>query len=151
MESPDRPAPSRAAAPSSAAVSRRMSRQRTRDTAPEKALRVQLHRLGLRYRIHSRPPAGKGREIDVLFVRARVAVFVDGCYWHGCPDHSSWPRANEAFWRAKIEGNRARDTVISATLSAAGWRVVRVWEHEAAGEAATRIAAIVHQRGLESR
>ncbi|MGW5054865.1 very short patch repair endonuclease [Actinokineospora sp. NPDC004072] len=121
----------------------RMSRQRARDTAVEMALRRALHAAGLRYRVHRRPVPGVRREADVAFTRARVAVFVDGCFWHGCPEHATWPKSNADFWRAKIEGNRARDRDTDARFAAAGWRVVRVWEHEDPAAAAARVAQAV--------
>lgn len=123
-----------------------MSRQRSRDTAPETSLRSCLHRLGLRYRVHVRPDPASRREADVVFVRARLAVFVDGCFWHGCPEHASWPKANAEWWRAKIEANRARDRDTDARLALAGWKVVRVWEHEDPVQAAEQIAVLVATR-----
>ncbi|WP_372504210.1 very short patch repair endonuclease [Actinokineospora diospyrosa] len=115
---------------STAAVRQRMSRQRARDTGIEMALRRALHALGLRYRVHQRPVRTVRREADVVFSRAKTAVFVDGCFWHGCPEHATWPKRNAEFWRDKIEGNRRRDRDTDARLAAAGWQVVRVWEHE---------------------
>ncbi|WP_322973424.1 hypothetical protein [Actinacidiphila soli] len=87
-----------------------------------------------------------GREADVLFGPARVAVFVDGCFWHGCPEHATWPRNNAVFWREKIEKDRARDSDTDARLAEAGWASVQVWEHENAAEAAERIVALVRER-----
>lgn len=136
-------------APSSPQVSRRMQLQATRDTQPELAIRRELHRRGLRYRLHRRPIITSNRVADVLFRRAQVAVYVDGCWWHGCPHHKSWAKANELFWRDKIDRNVARDRETDATLRAAGWLVVRVWEHEAAAEAASRIEAVVRRRLAE--
>src|SRR5437764_2324869 len=98
--SPGRRAPVKASSPS---VSRRMQLQASRDTAPERKLRSALHRSGLRFRVHVRPLPGVRREADIVFPKARVAVFVDGCFWHGCPDHAPWPKANAAWWREKIE------------------------------------------------
>ncbi|GAA2436551.1 very short patch repair endonuclease [Streptomyces macrosporus] len=124
----------------------RMSRQRSRDTEVELALRRALHASGLRYRVHRRPVKGVRREADIVFGPARVAVFVDGCFWHGCPEHATWPKNNAEFWRRKIEGNRARDLDTDARLAEAGWAAVRVWEHEDPAEAARRIAALVAGR-----
>ncbi|WP_106982647.1 very short patch repair endonuclease [Streptomyces megasporus] len=124
----------------------RMSRQRSRDTEVELALRRVLHASGLRYRVHRRPVKGVRREADIVFGPARVAVFVDGCFWHGCPEHATWPRNNAEFWRRKIEGNRARDLDTDTRLAEAGWASVRVWEHEDPAEAAARIAALVASR-----
>ncbi len=123
-----------------------MSRQRSRDTEVELALRRVLHASGLRYRVHRRPVKGVRREADIVFGPARVAVFVDGCFWHGCPEHATWPRNNAEFWRRKIEGNRARDLDTDTRLAEAGWASVRVWEHEDPAEAAARIAALVASR-----
>lgn len=116
-----------------------MKRQRRRDTAPELALRSELHRRGLRYRVDY-PLPGMRRRADIAFPRQRVAVFVDGCFWHGCPKHGTWPKTSETWWRAKIEANRTRDRDTDARLSAAGWISVRVWEHESPPTAATRVA-----------
>ena len=117
--------------PSSANVSRRMARTGRRDTKPELELRRALFARGLRYRVdapdRSRQYAGAA---DIVFAAAKVAVFVDGCFWHGCPDHATWPKANEEFWREKIETNRLRDRDTDRRLAEAGWSVVRVWEHE---------------------
>ncbi|OKK19673.1 DNA mismatch repair protein Vsr [Streptomyces sp. CB00455] len=123
-----------------------MSRQKSRDTAVEVALRKALHAAGARYRIHRKPVKGVRREADIVFGPARVAVFVDGCFWHGCPLHATWPKNNSDFWRTKIEGNRKRDLDTDARLAEAGWLAMRVWEHEAAGEAAVRVLAVVASR-----
>jgi DNA mismatch endonuclease (patch repair protein) len=107
------------------------------------AVRRACHHLGLRYWANRRPLPTLRREADLVFPRARVAVFVDGCFWHGCPEHGTWPRNNAEFWRAKIEGNVRRDRDTDARLEAEGWTVVRVWEHEAPADAAQRIAEAV--------
>src|SRR4051794_12203841 len=104
------------------AVSRRMAVTRGRDTAPERALRSLLHARGLRYRVDVAPLGGR-RRADVVFPRAKVAVFVDGCFWHGCPDHATWPRHNADFWREKIQANQQRDRDTDDRLAAAGWTV----------------------------
>lgn len=129
-----------------AAISRRMSRQASRNTGIEVALRSELHRRGLRFRVHRRPLPKLRREADIVFLSARVAVFVDGCFWHGCPEHGTWPRNNSTFWRDKIEGNIARDRNTDGALSEAGWLSVRVWEHEPIDDAANRITRQVHAR-----
>ncbi|GAA4991431.1 hypothetical protein GCM10023205_74370 [Yinghuangia aomiensis] len=124
----------------------RMSRQKSRDTQLELNLRKALHASGLRYRVHRRPLKGIRREADVVFGPARVAVFVDGCFWHGCPEHATWPKNNAEFWRNKIEGNRVRDADTDARLAAAGWLAVRIWEHESPAEAAERVRTAVVAR-----
>ncbi|MDX3265992.1 very short patch repair endonuclease [Streptomyces sp. MI02-2A] len=131
---------------STAQVRARMSRQKSRDTQVELALRRALHAAGLRFRVHRRPVKGVRREADIVFGPARVAVFVDGCFWHGCPEHATWPRRNADFWRAKIEGNRVRDADTDVRLAQAGWLAVRVWEHEPPLEAAQRVRAVVEER-----
>ncbi|TVQ61291.1 MAG: DNA mismatch endonuclease Vsr [Phycisphaerales bacterium] len=122
-----------------------MRRVRSRDTSCELALRRALHRRGLRYSLRRRLPGSP----DVVFVRARVAVFVDGCFWHGCPAHCRVPATNRSYWLAKIARNRARDAAADTALKRAGWRVVRVWEHdvrERPERTAGRVAGVVHRR-----
>lgn len=124
----------------------RMSRQRSRDTDPERALRSSLHRRGLRYRLHRRPVPGLRRQADIVFGPARVAVFVDGCFWHCCPEHTTSPKSNAAWWSAKLAANVARDRDTDEQLAVAGWAVVRVWEHEDPVAAAARVAQVVRSR-----
>ena len=132
--------------PSSPEASRRMQRVRQTNTFAETELRRQLHALGLRYRVNV-PVLSKPRRVaDVTFARSRVAVFVDGCFWHGCPAHATWPKNNADFWRAKIMANQERDRDTDVRLRADGWEVVRVWAHEMPQEAATRIAKLVRAR-----
>ena len=128
------------------AVSARMSKQKSRDTGIEMALRKVLHAAGFRYRVHRRPVRGVRREADLVFGPARVAVFVDGCFWHGCPEHGTWPKNNADYWRTKIETNRRRDANTDAILLEAGWLAVRVWEHEPADVAASRVIETVRER-----
>lgn len=135
---------------SSEAIRRTMTSTRGRDTKPEMAVRSAVHRLGLRYRVDQAPLPGLRRRADLLFRRARVAVFVDGCWWHGCSKHSTTPRANRDYWIAKIEGNRTRDRDTDAKLEEAGWVVIRVWEHEHPEAAAERIACAVRPHGAAS-
>lgn len=132
--------------PPTLAKRKAMQAQRVRDTAPELALRREIHRRGLRYFVHRRPLPTLRRYADIVFPRARVAVFVDGCFWHGCPDHGTLPRSNDRWWREKLETNRVRDADTDARLRAAGWDVVRVWEHESADTAANRVAETVRRR-----
>lgn len=121
-----------------------MSRARRRDTAPEVALRRQLHAAGLRYRVAYPVPGQRRRTIDIAFTRQKVAVFVDGCFWHGCPEHGTAPRANSEWWRRKLQANHARDLDTNDLLADLGWTVVRIWEHEdvrlAAAEVRTSLA-----------
>ncbi|MPY92267.1 MAG: DNA mismatch endonuclease Vsr [Acidimicrobiia bacterium] len=132
---------------SSAAVRTKMQRQRSRDTAAEVALRRLLHSRGLRYRVHQRPLPELRRIADLVFRPARVAVFVDGCFWHGCPDHGQREyRVNTWYWPEKIERNRRRDAETTTLLAAAGWQVIRVWEHERPEDAADRIGAALAAR-----
>jgi DNA mismatch endonuclease (patch repair protein) len=120
-----------------------MRKVRQRDTPPEMRLRSELHSRGLRYRVDAGPLPGLRRRADLVFPRVRMAVFVDGCFWHGCPDHMTWPAANRRWWEEKIGRNIRRDRDTDAELRAAGWRVVRVWEHENAVQAADRIERLV--------
>lgn len=124
--------------------SEQMSRIRSRDTRPEMAIRSVVHGAGLRFRVHRRISAG-GLILrpDLVFGPARVVVFVDGCFWHVCPDHATWPSNNGEWWKAKLLANRARDEQANRVLEKAGWRVVRVWEHEDAKVGAARIIAAV--------
>jgi DNA mismatch endonuclease (patch repair protein) len=131
--------------PSSADVSERMSRVRRRDTAPELELRSELHRRGLRYRVDRRPLKGVPSRADLVFGPAKVAVYVDGCFWHSCPEHGTMPRSNEAFWQDKLARNRERDATVNELLAAAGWTVVRVWEHEEIAAAADRVESAVRE------
>lgn len=131
---------------SSAVVSRRMSAARRRDTAPEVALRKVLHAAGLRYRVAYPVPGQRRRTIDIAFTRVRVAVFVDGCFWHGCPEHGTRPRANSEWWAVKLEANRARDADTVRALEELGWLVLRIWEHQPAADAASRVRSTVLAR-----
>lgn len=106
--------------------SRCMSRIRSANTKPELQLRRRLFALGLRFRTTLKLP-GKP---DIVFTRAKLAVFVDGCFWHGCPKHGTRPKSNTGYWDAKLERNRERDTAVNAILAADGWRVLRFWEHQ---------------------
>lgn len=132
---------------SSEAVRAVMAGNRKRDTHPERALRSALHRRGLRYRVDLK--IGSGRSAprpDVVFPRARVAVFVDGCFWHGCPEHGVSPATNSAYWSAKLARNRSRDAENVRALEDAGWVVIRIWEHEDPAAAATRVEGALASR-----
>lgn len=117
--------------PSSAAATAVMKGNRSRDTRPEVLLRSALHRRGLRFRKdYPVRLATRTCRVDVAFPRQRLAVFVDGCFWHGCPEHGRTPRKNPAYWEAKLARNVERDRQADSELAAAGWQVVRLWEHE---------------------
>jgi DNA mismatch endonuclease (patch repair protein) len=133
-------------APSSAVVRRRMQQQRRRDTRPELELRRALHAAGLRYRVERPVIPGMRRRADIVFGPAKVAVFVDGCFWHMCPQHATAPKANANWWREKLERNRARDRESDRLLHEQGWFPVRVWEHEDMAEAALTVADVVRRR-----
>jgi DNA mismatch endonuclease, patch repair protein len=132
--------------PSSEVVRRRMMHTPQRDTPPEIKVRKILYQMGLRFRVDVPPINGLRCKADIVFFGPKVAVFIDGCFWHGCPIHGTWPRANAQFWRNKIEGNRARDKRITRELRRAGWGVIRVWEHENPVRSAAGIAKSVHCR-----
>ena len=142
----DSPRPVAPSWASSEVVRKQMQANRSRDTRPELALRSRVHELGLRYRVATKPVPSIRRTADLVFTRARVAVFLDGCFWHGCPDHHRPSQRNEEFWREKIARNRERDAETDNLLEDAGWTVVRVWEHEEPGSAARRVHAIVSAR-----
>lgn len=133
-------------AASSEEIGLRMQRQARRDTKPELALRRELWRRGLRYRVDVAPISGLRRRADMVFTRARVAVYVDGCYWHSCPEHATVPKTNRDWWITKLKANVARDRDTDAQLVAAGWEVVRVWEHESVTAAADRIEVVTRAR-----
>jgi DNA mismatch endonuclease, patch repair protein len=122
-----------------------MRSNKSRDTAPELAVRQAMHALGLRYRVDARPIPSFRRRADAVFSRARVAVFVDGCFWHGCPKHCRVPTAHGEYWQSKISRNMTRDRETDDRLANAGWTVVRIWEHDDAAEAARRLADLVRR------
>ena len=131
---------------SSVSVTERMSRQRRRDTKPEIELRKALFKRGLRFRVNYAVPHLPRRSVDIAFTRLRVAVFVNGCFWHACPEHSTWPSANAGWWRAKLEKNRERDDETDRHLAESGWMVIRVWEHEDLVVAAAAVEEAVKGR-----
>jgi DNA mismatch endonuclease (patch repair protein) len=135
---------------STQAVRQRMQRQRTRDTAPELAVRRLLHQAGLRYRVDTPPLPGMRRRADVVFRPARVALFVDGCFWHGCPQHGSRAtHANTGYWAQKVVRNQERDRTTDEALAQAGWLAIRAWEHEGPASVAARVAEAVVRRRQE--
>lgn len=119
---------------------------RGRDTGPEMRLRSALHQRGLRYRVNRRVERGIRTTVDLAFGPAKVAVFVDGCFWHRCPEHGTMPKANSGWWSEKLAHNVARDRRNDAALTAKGWKVIRVWEHQDVEKAAELIARAVRNR-----
>lgn len=117
-----------------------MSRVKSKDSGAECALRSALHVEGLRFRLHRRI---EGIAVDIVFSRPKVAVFVDGCFWHGCPKHATYPKSNQDYWLPKLAENKDRDKRQAARLRKAGWHVIRVWEHECLPPASRVVARIV--------
>lgn len=116
-----------------------MQANRGRDTKPEMAVRRAAHAAGLRFRVDYRPIPELNRRADLVFTRAKVAVFVDGCFWHGCPTHHTVAKSNAEFWAQKVTRNRERDAETDRLLGEAGWTVIRAWEHEPADDVVARI------------
>lgn len=135
-----------AVVPSSPGVSARMSRQVSRDTAPEIAVRRLLHAAGMRYRVNVPVPGMRRRTIDIVFSRAKVAVFLDGCFWHGCPQHATRPKSNAEWWRTKLDRNMARDLETTEHLRSLGWTVLRFWEHADPASVAEEVRATVNRK-----
>jgi DNA mismatch endonuclease (patch repair protein) len=127
-----------------------MSRQVSKDTAVELAVRRLLHASGLRYRVEYPVPGMPRRRLDVAFPGLKLAVLIDGCFWHGCPEHATRPKSNAEWWRQKLERNMARDTETNEHLMAAGWEVLRFWEHEAPQDVAIRVSAAVERRRADT-
>lgn len=147
IDTPRRPSAAGVSWASSPATRAVMRANRGRDTRPEIALRSAVHALGLRYRVGIRPIKDVRRTADIVFVRARIAVFLDGCFWHGCPHHHRPAKgATAQFWRDKIDGNKRRDRETDQRLRDAGWQVIRIWEHEEPAEAARHVADLVAKR-----
>ena len=130
----------------SAEIAARMRNTPRRDNPLELAIRRLVHAAGLRYRVDVAPEPQLRRRADLLFRRARVAVFVDGCFWHCCPKHVTWPKNNAAWWRTKLLGNVARDRDTDRRLRRAGWRVVRIWEHVNPVTAVAGLLRVVRSR-----
>jgi len=135
--------------PTSAAVTASMKGNRRADTKPEMALRSALHRGGLRFRKDHlvRTSGGVRCKVDIVFTRARVAVFVDGCFWHGCSLHGNTPKANSSYWGPKLARNQARDEAVTQALVRDDWTVLRIWEHAPLLEAVARVTSAVDSRG----
>ena len=136
---------------SSSDASRRMAKVRQKGTDAEVALRQEMHRIGLRYRIDYEVLRKPRRVADVAFPGRKIAVFVDGCFWHGCPEHATWPKQNAEFWREKIEANRRRDADTNDRLRSLGWTVLRFWSHESPAEAAKAVARVVAKANSKHR
>ena len=138
-----------------AGVRAAMRGNRHTDTKPEAQLRSALHSRGLRFRknVHMRVGGPRGVRVDIAFTRRRIAVFVDGCFWHACPEHGRTPKANSEYWAPKLRMNAQRDTRNTAALEAAGWKVVRIWEHEQTDVAVDSVLAALDQGppGAETR
>jgi len=126
-----------------------MSATGQRDTPPELEIRRRLFKKGLRYRVDYPVMAKPRRRGDIVFPRLKLAIFVDGCFWHGCPIHGTWPKSNADFWRKKIEANQARDIDTNERLREQGWLVLRFWEHESPDEVVDRIIDVVEERKSE--
>ena len=137
---------SRESCASSDGVARSMRSNRGRDTSPERALRRVLHAAGYRYRVGFAPGPDRRRRADIVFTRLRIAVFVDGCFWHSCPIHGTEPKTNTEYWIPKLARNRLRDAETTRALEANGWTVVRVWEHESVADPFARIIHAVSIR-----
>ncbi|HDR9495206.1 very short patch repair endonuclease [Burkholderia stabilis] len=129
--------------PPSAETSRRMAKVRQKATGAEVALRRELYRIGLRYRVDCEVLKKPRRVADIAFPGRRIAIFVDGCFWHGCPEHATWPKRNAEFWRQKIEANQQRDADTNERLRSLGWTVLRFWSHESPIDAAKVVANAV--------
>ncbi|MEV0699091.1 very short patch repair endonuclease [Saccharopolyspora sp. NPDC050389] len=139
-------ASSRPVGASSEGTRKSMQANKGRDTKPELALRRAVHALGLRYRVSTRPLPAIRRTADLTFSRAKVAVFLDGCFWHGCPEHHTQSATNSEFWAEKVRRNRERDRETDRLLAEAGWSVIRIWEHEDPQVGAARVAQEVRSR-----
>jgi DNA mismatch endonuclease (patch repair protein) len=120
-----------------------MQGNRSKDTKPELAVRRELHARGLRYFKNRRPVRAIRRTADIVFPTPRLAVFIDGCFWHGCPEHHTVARTNADYWSAKVERNRNRDKETDDLLADAGWTVLRIWEHVGVAEAADIVQTAV--------
>ena len=132
--------------PSSEAARNRMRAAKSRDTEAEMKVRRLLHSMGLRYRVDYLVLTKPRRKADIAFTRAKVAVFIDGCFWHGCPKHGTSAKANAEFWRNKIQTNKERDLDTNKRLKKEGWLIIRAWEHEEPEKVASKIASKVSAR-----
>lgn len=131
---------------SSPAVRNSMLGNKSKDTKPELIVRRRLHAAGLRYRVHARPIKNWNRNADIVFSRAKTAIFINGCFWHGCPAHYKNPKANFSYWSQKIERNVERDTETFKRLKVEGWFVIILWEHEDLEKKAGQVAIRIKRR-----
>ena len=136
---------------SSVDASRRMAKVRQKGTGAEVALRREMYRIGLRYRVGYKVLKKPRRVADMAFPGRRIAVFVDGCFWHGCPEHDTWPKRNAEFWQQKIEANRQRDADTNSRLQAVGWTALRFWSYESPAQATATIARSVAKADTKNR
>jgi DNA mismatch endonuclease, patch repair protein len=139
--------------PTSPAITAAMKGNRRADTKPELALRSALHAQGMRFRkdFLLRTSAGSRVKADIVFTRDRIAVFVDGCFWHGCPEHGNSPSVNTGYWGPKLARNKERDVRVTSELKADGWSVVRIWEHEPLHRAIDQIAKLKASASVRSK
>lgn len=136
--------------PSAPETGKRLAQVKQANTSPEIALRQKLHARGLRYRVQVPFLKKPRRTADIVFHGKKVAIFVDGCFWHGCPEHATRPKSNSAFWKDKILTNRAHDQDTNRKLVGAGWKVLRVWEHEDPVKAVDRIETLLNRDAKEA-
>jgi len=124
---------------------------RSRDTGPELLIRRALHARGLRFRVDLRPEPSLRTRADIVFTRRRIAVYIDGCFWHGCPLHATTPKTNESYWLPKLARNVERDAQSTASLEERGWLVLRFWEHEKVDAVVARIAELLPARAMAAK
>lgn len=143
LNTPNKPNLKQVPKPSSEAARNRMRAAKGRDTEAEMKVRRVLYRMGLRYRVDYVVIDKPRRKADIAFTKAKVAVFTDGCFWHGCPKHATSAKVNAAFWRDKIRTNKARDLDTNQRLKKLGWVIIKAWEHEGPKKVANKISAKV--------
>lgn len=131
--------------PISETTSKRMSKTSGQNNSREREIRSRLHRLGFRFRIHRPILPGTRRTADIAFTGLQVAVFADGCFWHGCPKHGTSPKNNSDWWLEKIAANKTRDSETDKRLRALGWKSIRIWEHENIDDAIARIVRVLQR------
>lgn len=137
--------------PSSSAAKSRMEAAKPKNTLPEIKLQTALAELGINFETDVKPIEDLHRRADVLIREGKIAIFVDGCFWHGCPIHGTQAKANAEFWADKIKRNQERDLDTNEHLEAAGWTVIRIWEHEDPNDAAKQIADIIKEKKSKYR